>query len=132
MPPGLQPLQHQKQLQHQKLLLQLFFSWAGKAAATAKKSGPDAGLDELWAKPAPPVKEFAYNQMRRTLEEQEYFCHGKLWDGNQCQATNSSMEDAPASTTNSKGCTRSSKGSSCTRRILCFGPTTDQGYATQA
>ena len=71
MPPGLQPLQHQKQLQHQKLLLQLFFSWAGKAAATAKKSGPHAGLDELWAKPAPPVKEFAYNQMRETLEREE-------------------------------------------------------------
>ena len=71
MPPGLQPLQHQKQLQHQKLLLQLFFSWAGKAAATAKKSGPDAGLDEIWAKPAPPVKEFAYNQMRETLEREE-------------------------------------------------------------
>ena len=40
-------------------------------------------------------------------------CHGKLWDGSQCQATNSSMGDAPASTTNSKG-------------------TTDPGYATQA
>jgi hypothetical protein len=105
---------------------------AAKAAPTAYKSGLIAGLAPLWAKAAPPVKEFAYNQMRRTLEEQEYFCHGKLWDGNQCQATNSSMEDAPASTTNSKGCTRSSKGSSCTRRILCFGPTTDQGYATQA
>ena len=48
-----------------------FFSWAGKAAATAKKSGPHAGLDELWAKPAPPVKEFAYNQMRETLEREE-------------------------------------------------------------
>ena len=46
---------------------------AAKAAPTAYKSGLIAGLAPLWAKAAPPVKEFAYNQMRRTLEEQEHY-----------------------------------------------------------
>ena len=46
---------------------------AAKAAPSAYKTGSMAGLVPLWAKAAPPVKEFAYNQMRRTLEEQEHY-----------------------------------------------------------